>query len=435
MSTSTSTEQNDLDTAKAPAAGGFAWGFVAQGFSSAVNFGLAVMAGQLLGPKGLGVVFIGSVAYQFVLGLQRGIITQPLIAGAAPLTTPERHRLSQSGLTIVVLSGSVFAASFGLAGFAVGGDLGRGLLLFAPWTVAGLLHEFWKAVLFQEGKGRASAVSEGTRLTVMALSLPLALRHRNDYIIVGIWGIAATVGFGVALLGLRVPPGRPADALSWLRHEAWALGRWLGAREIVYQVGTYSTVLALAVVIGSANLGGLRSAEALFSPFSLIAAAFLLPALPALSRELATSRQAAQRLALRITGVALAIGASYFAVMALLGSWLLVHVFGRSFEPFRGLIWPMGSTQLLGAASLAFTILLIAERRGLVLLAVAVVGAITNFGFATTLGAANGVTGAAWGFTFGAAVSAIFLVVGAVRRTEKQTSEAPSVPGPQESAR
>lgn len=429
MSTkSISTEQGDLGTAKAPAGRGFAWGFVAQGFSSAVNFGLSVMAGQLLGPKGLGVVFIGSVAYQFVLGLQRGIITQPLIAGGAPLTTPERHRLAQSGLTIVVVSGFVFAVAFGLAGFALGGDLGRGLLLFAPWTVAGLLQEFWKAVLFQEGKGRTSAVSEATRLTVMALLLPFALSHRNDYIIVGIWGIAAAIGFVVAFLGLRVPPGRPAEALSWLRHEAWELGRWLGAREIVYQLGTYSTVTALAVVIGSANLGGLRSAEALFSPFSLIAAAFLLPALPALSRELAISRRAAQRLALRISVVAVAIGAGYLAVMAVLGRWLLTHLFGRSFAPFGGLIWPMATAQLLGAASLAFGVLLIAETRGLVLLAAAIVGATTTFGFATSLGLTNGVTGAAWGFTIGAAVSAVFLVAAAGRRREPQTSEAPSVP-------
>jgi O-antigen/teichoic acid export membrane protein len=410
--TSTSTELTDLG-ARTGAARSFVWGFVAQGFSSAVNFGLSVIAGRLLGPRGLGVVFIGFVAYQLVLGLQRGTITQPLVAQAAPLAARERDRLARSGLTVVLLSGSAASIAFALAGLAVGGDLGRGLLIFAPWIVAGLLQEFWKAVLFQEGKGRAGAFSDGTRLAVMALVLPLALSHRSDYFIVSAWGIAAAAGLGVGILSLRTPLGRPREALHWLRSDAWALGKWLGIREIVYHIGTYATVLALALVVGSTNLGGLRSAEALFSPFSLIAAALVLPALPALSRELAISRRAARRLALRINLIALALGGGYFAVMALLGSWLLTHLFGRSFARFDELIWPMATMQLLGAASFAFAVLLIAEKRGRTLVAAAIVGSTATFAFATALGAVSGVTGAAWGLTAAAAVSAIFVTLAA----------------------
>lgn len=414
MSTpSTPAELSAINLLKTGTGRSYVWGFVAQGFSSAANFGLSVMAGRLLGPKGLGVVFIGFVAYQLVLGLQRGIIIQPLIAHAAPLAGAERHRLMKSGLTLVLLSGGVIGLALGLTGFAIGGDLGRSVVLFAPWVLAGLLQEFWKAVLFQEGKGRAGAFSDGTRFAVMVVLLPIALNHRSDYIIVGAWGIAAAAGLGVGIAALRIPLGRTQEALSWLRRDAWALGRWLGAREIVYQIGTYSTVLVLAVVIGSDNLGGLRSAEALFSPFSLIAAAFILPALPALSRELAISRRAAHRLALRISMVAVGLGAGYFLAMALVGRWLLTHLFGHTFSRFEGLIWPMATTQLLGAASFAFVVLLIAEKRGRALVVAAIIGSVTTFGFATGLGAANGVTGAAWGFTAAATVSAIFFVIAA----------------------
>ena len=407
---STSAELTDHD-ARTGGARGFLWGFVAQGFSSAVNFGLSVIAGRLLGPTGLGVVFIGFVAYQLILGLQRGGIIQPLVAHAAPLAARERERLARSGLTAVLLSGGVASIAFALAGLAVGGDLGRGLLIFAPWIVAGLLQEFWKAVLFQEGEGRAGAFSDGTRFVVMALVVPLAVIQRSDYVIVSAWGIAAAAGLGVGLLSLPISPGRPGEALNWLRRNAWALGKWLSIREIVYQVGAYATVVVLALVIGSENLGGLRSAEALFSPFSLIAAAFVLPALPALSQELAISRRAARRLALRMNLIALALGAGYFVVMAFHGSWLLTHIFGRSFARFDALIWPMATMQLLGAASFAFAVLLIAEKRGRTLVGVAIVGSTATFVLATGLGALTGVTGAAWGFAAATGVSTILVTL------------------------
>jgi O-antigen/teichoic acid export membrane protein len=392
-----------------------------------VNFGLAVIAGRLLGPRGLGVVFIGFVAYQLASGLQRGIITQPLIAHAAPLGAAERRRLIQSALTVVVLSAGALSVLLGLAGFLASGDFGRGLLLFAPWLVPALLQEFWKAVLFQEGKERAAAFCDATRLAIMALAVPIVLSYRSDYLIVGVWGVAAAIGFVLALGAMRTSLGRPRAAFIWLVRDAWALGRWLGTREMVYQVGTYLTVVALALIIGSRNLGGLRAAEALFSPFSLIAAAFVLPALPALSRELAISRRAAIRLTFRISAAAVALGATYFLVMAEVGQWLLVKLFGDSFAQFDGLIWPMATTQLLAAVSFAFLVLLIAEKRGGALVAAAVAGTTATFLSAAALGALAGVQGAAWGYAIGAAASALFVVVALQSpRTRRGRGEGPT---------
>ena len=61
------------------------WGLVDQGFSSATNFGLTVIAGRLVGPKGLGVVYIGFSLYLFVLSFQRALVTDPLVVSSAPL--------------------------------------------------------------------------------------------------------------------------------------------------------------------------------------------------------------------------------------------------------------------------------------------------------------------------------------------------------------
>jgi O-antigen/teichoic acid export membrane protein len=394
----------------------FAWSFVAQACSSGTNFLLVVIAGRFLGPGGLGVVVVGFAGYQLVAGLQRALVTQPIVAHAAPLPDDDRRQLAQSGLTIVAGSGGVATLLVVVIGLGLGGNVGRGLLIFAPWLIAALLQEFWKTILFQEGRGAAGAASDCVRLAVIALSIPVVLTWKHDYVVVAGWGVSAAAGLTVAITRF---PGRPepvgAATAAW--HErAWGLGRWLGAREVVWQSLAYATVLSLAVILGATGLGGLRSAQALFSPFSLVAAALVLPALPALSRAAAASSGRALALAFRIGAGAVAFGLAYMAAMAVVGPWLLVHLFGRSFSPFSGLVWPMAAGQAFAAAGVSFTLLLSAEKRGLASFVAGVAASTASIAFATGLALAYGVTGAAWGMATGSGVGSTTVIYLALRR-------------------
>lgn len=380
---------------------------MAQAFSSAANFALTVLAGRLLGPGGLGTVVIGFAAYQLVAGLQRAVVTQPLIAQAAPLPAIERRALASAGFVVVVVTGLFATVVLLTAGLVVGGRAGTGLLVFVPWLVLALLQEFLKALLFQEGRGSLGAVSDGTRFCVMAATLPLVLAWRNPYAVVAAWGLGTAAGLVVELSRFRVPVVRLDASFRAWRERAWQLGRWLGAREVVYQLLSAATVLALASILGTADLGGLRSAEALFSPFSLVAAALILPALPALSRALATSRRSAERLALRITVGAVAAGSAYFLLMIAAGPWLLTHLFGKSFSDFQGLVWPMAAAQLCYAAAFAFNALLSAEKRGSASFVTGATLSISILLLATSLAAGYGVMGAAWGMAGGAALGSL----------------------------
>ncbi len=388
----------------------FAWGFVAQVFSSATNFGLALIAGRLLGPSGLGAVVIGFGAYQLVAGLQRAFVTQPIVAHAAPLGAERRRKLAAAGVTIVGASGFAATVAFMVIGVGVGGTVGRALLVFAPWLAVALLQEFWKAVLFQEGSGRAGAASDVLRLGAMCLVTLAIVGRRHEYAVVGAWGVAAAAGLAVAIAAFPMRPETiRASVRLWWR-DASKLGRWLGAREVVYQLLTYATLVALALIIGTRDLGGLRSAEALFSPWSLIAAALVLPALPALARAEAVSRRESNRLAVKICVGATALGLPYFLLMVLIGPWLLTRLFGSDFSPFGHLVWPMGVSQLCYAFGFSFNLLLSAQKRGPAAFITGILWALATFVGAIGLGAAYGVTGAAWGMAAGAAAGSVFVV-------------------------
>jgi O-antigen/teichoic acid export membrane protein len=55
------------------------WGVIDQGCSSAVNFGLTVVAARLLGPEGVGAVCIGFTVYLVALGLLSALVGDPLV--------------------------------------------------------------------------------------------------------------------------------------------------------------------------------------------------------------------------------------------------------------------------------------------------------------------------------------------------------------------
>lgn len=400
------------------------WGIAAQGSSSATNLALSVFAGRALGPSGLGVVFIGFAALQVVQALARSVLVQPLVAHAATRPAPQRERLAGVGVTLVALVGVGATAAFAAVAVLAGdSSLRDAFLLFAPWLVPSLLHELWKAMLFQEGNGGRAAASDGARLIVMLVFAPLV--HDSASHIVAVWGLASTFGLAFAAVSFPLRPQEPrAAALAW-RDAGWALGRWLGGREAAFQASAYATTLALAAFLGTSAVGGLRSAEVLFSPFSFVAAALALPALPAVARAAEDSPRYARRLALALSGAATALGAAYFVVMALSRSWLLPHVFGREFEAFESLIWPLGAAQLFHSVGFGFVLLLVASKRGVAAFVNGLAWGIANLVLVVGLAISHGIDGAAWGIAIAAAVAATAAVFVALQNDAKSARGRP----------
>jgi hypothetical protein len=68
-----------------------AWGVVDQALSSATNLGIAILAGRLLGPAGLGVIFLGFSTYLFALSFVRALITEPFVVATAAFDRAQRE--------------------------------------------------------------------------------------------------------------------------------------------------------------------------------------------------------------------------------------------------------------------------------------------------------------------------------------------------------
>jgi O-antigen/teichoic acid export membrane protein len=385
---------------------GLGWGFVDQGFSSLTNLGLSVLAGRLLGPRGLGNVFIGFTLYTLVLEFQRSLLQEPYVVAAvagkeSPLAT--KHALT-IGLTYEVL----VAAAVATLGAAIPGAIGRVLLEIAPWIVPLLFQDLCRSVLFKDRRGGMATAIDAIWAATMIALLPLVVAHRTPWFVIGVWGAGATAGAILGLAAIRRLPGDPRQAWSWWRAEAAPLGRWLGLESAALVIGSQGAVFLVATLVAGGQLGGLRAVQSAFAPMTLVGPALRMPGLPAIARASARGDAEGQRtaklIAARLSAAAFGLIVVYFIALETAGGRLLTTVFGRSFRRFNPLILPVGVGQLAGAAALGFYVLLRAQARGRTVFRIRLVTAAATFILIPPLTLRWGVSGAAWGSSLGAVV-------------------------------
>jgi hypothetical protein len=393
----------------------FGAGFVSQAASAATNFGLSLLAARTLGPSGLGVVFIGFSCYLIALGLQRALVTDPLLAGSSALGPEARAAAAGRALTTAIGWATAATVLVALAGLFLPGEVGRGLLLFVPWLLPALVQDLWRMVLFRDGRGPAGAANDLVWLAGMALSVPVVVATGAAWAVVGCWGIGALAATVAGFFQTGARPARPIVATRWWRADAWPLGRWLGAESVVYTLGAQALTFALVLVLDTRAIGGIRAVQSIFAPLSVVGPALGLPGLPALARRAAVPTGGARTLAAGLGAMATMLTVAYVVVTALGRGHLLAAVFGNSFQPFVSLVWPIGAKELLVAPTLGFTLLLKAQRRGGTLLSSRAVASLATLALGSGLAVTAGVVGAAWGIAIGAALGSLTVMTLALR--------------------
>ena len=385
---------------------GFTWGFVSQALSSATSLGLSVIAARALGPSGLGVVAISFGSYLAVLGLQRALITEPLVAMSAALRTDLRSQATRNALSVALLLG--VATSLVVAGVGIGvqGGVGRALVVVAPWLPALVIQDFWRASLFRDRRPRAAVTNDAVWLLAMTAAVPGAWAIGTGWAIVGCWAVGGLAGAVLGFYQSRVRPAPLGTAVSWCRSELWTLGRWLALNSLVGTICGYALLFLLAAIVGTSALGGLKAVTTLFTPLSVIGSAIALPGLPALARARLASERAAIRLAVRIGLACVGLTALYVGLLGMGGGSIVPHIFGPSFNRYADLVWPVSASQMFAASAVGFVLLLKAQRRGRAVLLGDGTGWVIGLGGAAGLGASYGVTGAAWSITVGQAIGA-----------------------------
>jgi hypothetical protein len=185
------------------------------------------------------------------------------------------------------------------------------------------------------------------------------------------------------------------------------LWSWLATENMILTLGTQALVFVLAAQLGAGNLGGIRAAEVVFAPMSLLGEAFSFPGTPIVARALASSLAEARRWAWRLSLAALVLIAIYFALAIPLRGRLLATVFGPDFRTFARLALPLALAQLLRASATGFALLNRADRRVHSLITSRVINTGATLVFTPLFAWQFGVMGAVVGLALGSALGSI----------------------------
>ena len=386
---------------------GASWGLPDQLLSSATNFGLALIAGRSLGAGGLGAISIGFSLYLLLLGFQRALITDPIVVASANSDTEARRESADSAVAIVLVSASITALMMAGLGWMIGGQIGRGFVLFAAWLVPALVQDFWRAMLFRDQRGKAAATNDGVWAIVMILAAVGLWQFHSEWSVVTAWGLGALAGAFLGFLQTNIRPDKPVHAWrTWLR-SGWPLGRWLGLDGIAFNVGNQGVIFILAATVSTQDIGGLRAAQTLFAPMSVIGPALALPGLPALKRAVDGSFRSARELAFKLSSLMAVLTGLYLAIVGPAGDRLLGTLFGDEFQSYGSLIVPIGVGQLFSAWAVGMILFLKVTRRGRSILASRIVGSAGALVLTWVLTVRFGVVGGAWGMAVAPAAWAL----------------------------
>jgi O-antigen/teichoic acid export membrane protein len=396
-------------------AGSFSYGFACQACTAAANFGLVVLAAHVIGPAGLGVVAVGFAAYLVILGLARGLVANPLTAQTAAGSPTERAETARFALSLTAAATVAIGCLVAGIGAALPGEIGRSLLLFAPWLIPALVHDLGRSILFRDGRGRAGLIGDGAWLIVMGAMTPIAFATDTDWAVTACWGAGALAGASVILWRLRWTPSSLRRAYGWWKTDAWPFGRWMVMAGALYSAASYASVVALSGVLGSRQFGGLRAVQSVYSPLTLIGPAIAMPGLPLISRVTASSRRRALAITWQLAALTTLATGVYLGVVSALPN-LLSFVFGDEFGTFNSIMLPIGVAQLFTAPVSALTVLLIAEQRGHLLVWVGTLNALLLMGCSVGFAYVFGLTGAAWGLAAGSAFGLVVMTL-CIRRT------------------
>lgn len=382
------------------------WAIADQSVLSALTLLLTIVGARTLGASGLGVLSLGLTSFFIVLGLNRALIVDPLTVTTSAREVVERSDHDACAVTGIAVLSALTTVVFLLAAAVLPRSWGEGFLAFAPWLSFGLLVDFLRARLYRDSRQRSPAL-----LSVVWFSTSVAayllVRPSSPFALAAAWGVGAAAALSLGLMLTPVRLARPSGAIVWLRDVVSSLGKWLAAESVAYAVLSFALLGVLAATIGSDGLGGIRAAQSLFTPLSLLAPALTLVALPALARLAAKDPVSAKSDASRLGFVAGLLCLAY-AVAVLLASQTSLAFLGSSFVAFSGVVAPLGLVSVLGGLAMGASLWLKASSNGRALFLSHLVPQASAPLLCASLAVPLGATGAAWGL---AAVALLGLVV------------------------
>lgn len=401
--------------------------FVGAGLLDQVVIATANAANTLLGgillPKDqFGALALALSVGYFSMYLNRAFVGDVLLALASRFEGEHRGRLIRNGLTTAFCSGVTTMVVFIVLWLAWphGGKIDLDELIWlVPFMVPLMLHDTARCDYLADRRPEKALgidlVWAGTQGVVIIVMILTGNESPGGFL--AAWGIGATAGATVYLWRERRVPwrGNPKAWLAETRH----LSGWFTATAIVAQVQVLSISFLVAGKLSKIELGNLRFVQTVqLQPVQNLVAAIQGLLVPRASRAAADASKpgaegagaaATLRRQTRQLAIAFAVlGTLMVVIVWPLVSWVLTST--HKFEEAAPLALPIALQGAVYLLQVPFTAAMRGMHRARMLFVQYVVFATVSL-TGLSIGASQGLQGAAWGLLTGSATGLVCMVI------------------------
>ncbi|GAA5182375.1 hypothetical protein GCM10023322_19230 [Rugosimonospora acidiphila] len=394
-----------------------------QAIIACANAANTILALALLTRARAGAMVLSLGLAYLVLTLNRAFVGEVLIVLAARLDEQRRARLMRNGLAMAVTFGVVAVAVllviWVLRPRSGNIDL-QDLVWLAPFLPVILLHDTGRAGYLAVREQGSCLLIDLVWVTIQAAAMTgfLLAGHRSAGAIFVSWGLGALAGALVFLArtGQRPWRGDPRQWISETRH----LSGWFTATQIVGQIQVQAISFLVSGRLSQRDLSGLRGGQtALIQPvqnFIQAVQSLIVPRLSRLAgdasrRPAREGRTAAERMRHQTALLAVAfVGLAVLMVVTVapLSAFVLARL--SKFADIAPLALPLCVQAGIYLVELPFAAALRGMHRARLLFFRYVVYTAASLAGLIAGGDADGLHGAVWGLTGGAAVSLLTMI-------------------------
>jgi hypothetical protein len=327
-----------------------AWMIVDQALSSVSNIATAIVAAATLSARDFGAFGAAFLVYALVIGVCRGIVTEPLISMHSHIETESLRPWLSAAAGSAIDLGVVSALGIVVIAAVLGGVSWIALGALALVLPGLLLQDAWRYCYVAAGRPKAAVVNDSVWCGIEAVALALLLLTGNLTLgtIVLAWGGSGAIAGLVGSVQAGTTP-RIMSTRRWLaehRHLSWRY-----TSEFALATGSSQVALILVgPLAGLAALGALRGALVFFGPVVVIFTGSYL----ALAAEGARMRDQPARLRRMMVSTSFAlvvVGSLSLLTGIFLPGSIGRSLFGETWEPARRVLVPVGVAVLGNCAA------------------------------------------------------------------------------------
>lgn len=326
----------------------YLWTITEQAVASLTTLAAASLTARSVGVSEFGQFGLLFAIYLLVVGVSRTCTSEPLAVRQARFSGAERDRASSSAASLAVAIGLVAAVVVLALAALLQGGLTAAVIALSVALPLLLLQDCLRQLMIIGGRARSAAVNGSVWLVLSIVGF--ALVGPTDLTVAWAVGVWALGGCAAALFGLaqtRVALGR--GAAEWLRRQADLSVRYLGEYLLALASGHLLVVL-VAALAGLSAAGGVRGAQVVVGPLTVVFGAISTQAVPHLARSWDRA-EVLDRLTRRLSMTFVGIAVVFFGLLLAIPDPLGRELLGDSWSSTRDLLgWFALSYVAIGAA-------------------------------------------------------------------------------------